>query len=59
MPSIVIKEPDDTRSIIYNASESDEPIDKPFTYVHPMPIEVERIQKATPEEVQKILRRYI
>lgn len=57
MPSIIYKESEETRVIIYDPVE--EPIDKPFTYVHLMPIEIQRIKEGTPEQVQSILRRYI
>ena len=57
--SLIIKHSEVEREIIYNASEADEPLDKPCTYVHLMPIELDRIKNGTSEEVQKILRRYI
>jgi hypothetical protein len=59
MPSIVIREPDDSRTIIYDASEADEPLEKLFRYVHLMPVEIQRIKEAKSEEVQQLLRRYI
>lgn len=59
MPSIIIKESEEFRTVRFEATEQDEPTEVPFTYVHLMPIEVQRIREGTLEEVQQILRRYI
>ena len=59
MPAMIIREPDDSRTIIYDASEADEPVDKLFQYFNLMPVEIDRIKNATREEVQQILKRYI
>lgn len=59
MPALIYKDEKDTRTVIYNATEADEPLDKMFTYVHLMPIEIDKIKNAKSEEVQKLLRKYI
>ena len=59
MPSLIIKHSETEREIIYNASEADEPLDKPATRVSLMPVELDRIQNATAEQVQILLRRFI
>lgn len=59
MPALIIKHSETEREIIYNATEADEPSDKPSTYFYPMPAEIDKIKNATSEEVQKLLRKYI
>ena len=59
MPALIIKHSETEREIIYDATDAEKPIDKPCTYVHMFPIEIQRIKEAKSEEVQKLLRKYI
>ncbi len=59
MLAIVVKESEDFRTVRFNPTEEDEPKDLLFTYVHLMPIEVQRIREKSLEEVQNILKRFI
>lgn len=56
---LIAKESEEFRTVRFEATEQDEPLEVPFTYVHLMPIEVQRIREGTLDEVQKILRKYI
>ena len=59
MPQLIIRHDDETREIRYDHNEKDVPLDTLYRVVHLMPIEIDRIKKGTPEEVQKILRLHI
>jgi hypothetical protein len=58
MPSIIILHPGDKREVRYEAKEWEKDgIDSVVKTL--FPIEIERIKKATPQEVQKLLRIHI
>lgn len=58
MPAIVILHPEDKREIRYEAKEWEKDgIKSKIIYL--LPAEIDRIKKATPKEVQKLLRRLI
>ena len=59
MSQLIIRHNDDTREIRYSHREGEEPQEVLYREVHLCPVEIERIQKGTVEEVQQILRRYI
>lgn len=59
MSQLIIRHDDDTREIRYDVKEWEEPTDVLYTIVHLMPVELDRIMKGTPEEVQKILKLHI
>jgi len=59
MPQLIIRHDDETREIRYDVKEWEEPQEVLYTKVYMMPAELDRIQTASREEVQQILRRYI
>ena len=59
MSQIIIRHSESESEIRYDYKEWEEPENTLYRVVHLMPIEIDRIKKGTPEEVQKILRLHI
>lgn len=59
MPQVIIRYGESEREIRYDHKEDDVPLDTLYKVVHLCPVEIDRIQTASREEVQQILRRYI
>lgn len=59
MLALIVKESEELRTVRFDAEEVEAPTDKPFTYTHLFPVEVQRLREATLDEVQTILKRFI